>query len=95
MPRIVPSLDTAPRDSLRYLLSAGLVIAALYAGSEIFVPTALAILPSFVMAPGVRLLRRAHLGRTLPVLIMTAPGVAAVSARARSAKPHQQVVAPL
>ncbi|RYB01621.1 AI-2E family transporter [Lichenibacterium ramalinae] len=71
MPRIVPSLDTAPRDSLRYLLSAGLVIAALYLGAEIFVPTALAILLSFVLAPGVRLLRRWHLGRVLPVLIMT------------------------
>ncbi len=71
MPRIVPSLDTAPRDSLRYLLSAALVIAALYVGSEIFVPTALAILLSFVLAPGVRLLRRCHLGRTLPVLVMT------------------------
>ncbi len=72
MTRIVPSLDTAPRDSLRYLLSAALVIAALYVGSEIFVPTALAILLSFVLAPGVRLLRSCHLGRTLPVLLMTA-----------------------
>ena len=71
MPRIVPSLDTAPRDSLRYLLAAALVIAALYLGAEIFVPTALAILLSFVLAPGVRLLRRWHLGRTLPVLVMT------------------------
>ena len=72
MPRIVSSLDTAPRDSLRYLLSTALVIAALYVGAEIFVPTALAILLSFVLAPGVRLLRRCHLGRTLPVLLMTA-----------------------
>ena len=72
MPRIVPSLDTAPRDSLRYLLSAGLVITALYVGSEILVPTALAILLSFVLAPGVRFLRRRHLGRVLPVLVMTA-----------------------
>ena len=51
MPRIVPSLDTAPRDSLRYLLSAALVIAGLYVGSEIFVPIALAVLLSFVLAP--------------------------------------------
>ena len=71
MPRIVPSLDTAPRDSLRSLLAAALVIAALYLGAEIFVPTALAILLSFVLAPGVRLLRRWHLGRVLPVLAMT------------------------
>lgn len=72
MPRIVPSLDDAPRDSLRYLLSAALVIAGLSVGSEIFVPIALAILLSFVLAPGVRLLRRCHLGRVLPVLLMTA-----------------------
>ena len=71
MPRIVPSLDTAPRDSLRYLMAAALVIAALYLGAEIFVPTALAILLSFVLAPGVRLLRRWHLGRVVPVLVMT------------------------
>lgn len=72
MPRIVPSLDDAPRDSLRYLLSAALVIGGLYVGSEIFVPIALAILLSFVLAPGVRLLRRCHIGRVLPVLLMTA-----------------------
>ena len=71
MPRIVPSLDTAPRDSLRYLLSAALVIAGLYVGSEIFVPIALAILLSFALAPGVRLLRRCGIGRVLPVLLMT------------------------
>ena len=71
MPRIVPSLDTAPRDSLRYLLSAALVIAGLYVGSEIFVPIALAILLSFVLAPGVRVLRRCGIGRVLPVLLMT------------------------
>ncbi len=72
MPRIVSSLDDAPRDSLRYLLAAALVIAGLYLGAEIFVPVALAILLSFVLAPGVRLLRRWHLGRVLPVLLMTA-----------------------
>ncbi len=71
MPRIVPSIDTAPRDSLRYLLSAALVITGLYVGSEIFVPIALAILLSFALAPGVRLLRRCGIGRVLPVLLMT------------------------
>ena len=71
MPSIVPSLETAPRDSLRYLMAAGIVIAALYVGAEIFVPVALAILLSFVLAPGVRLLQRWHLGRIVPVLVMT------------------------
>ncbi len=71
MPSIVPSLETAPRDSLRYLMAAGIVIAALYVGAEIFVPVALAILLSFVLAPGVRLLQRWHLGRIVPVIVMT------------------------
>ncbi len=71
MPSIVPSLEAAPRDGLRYLLAAGIVIAALYVGAEIFVPVALAILLSFVLAPGVRLLQRWHLGRIVPVIVMT------------------------
>lgn len=71
MPSIIPSLETAPRDGLRYLLAAGIVIAALYVGAEIFVPVALAILLSFVLAPGVRLLQRWHLGRIVPVIVMT------------------------
>lgn len=71
MPSIVPSLETAPRDGLRYLIAAGIVIAALYVGAEIFVPVALAILLSFVLAPGVRLLQRWHLGRIVPVIVMT------------------------
>ncbi len=71
MPSIVPSLETAPRDSLRYLLAVGIVIAALYVGAEIFVPVALAILLSFVLAPGVRLLHRWHLGRVVPVIAMS------------------------
>ncbi len=82
MPRIVPSLDTAPRDGLRYLLSAALVIAGLSVGSEIFVPIALAVLLSFVLAPGVRLLRRCHIGRVLPVLVMTALAFLAIAALA-------------
>lgn len=71
MARIDPSLDTAPRDGLRYLLAVAIVVTALYVGAEIFVPIALAILLSFVLAPGVRLLHRCHLGRVVPVLLMT------------------------
>lgn len=71
MARIVPSLDTAPRDGLRYLLAGAIVVTALYVGAEIFVPIALAILLSFVLAPGVRLLHRCHFGRVVPVLLMT------------------------
>ncbi len=63
---------SASRDPTRALATVGAVIAALYFGSEIFVPIALAILLSFVLAPGVRLLRKAHLGRVVPVGLMTA-----------------------
>ena len=52
-------------------MAAGIVIAALYVGAEIFVPVALAILLSFVLAPGVRLLHRWHLGRIFPVIVMS------------------------
>ena len=52
-------------------MAAGIVIAALYVGAEIFVPVALAILLSFVLAPGVRLLQRWHFGRIVPVIVMS------------------------
>jgi predicted PurR-regulated permease PerM len=45
-----------------------LIIAALYLGREVFVPIALAILLSFVLAPAVRLLQRIHVPRPMAVL---------------------------
>ena len=71
MARIVPSLDTTPRDGVRSLIGFAIVIAGLYFGAEIFVPMTLATLLSFVLAPGVRYLQRAHLGRVAPVMAMT------------------------
>jgi predicted PurR-regulated permease PerM len=47
---------------------AATVIATLYFGREVFVPIALAILLSFVLAPLVRLLQRWHLPRALSVV---------------------------
>jgi predicted PurR-regulated permease PerM len=47
---------------------AAIVIATLYFGREVFVPIALAILLSFVLAPLVRLLQRWHLPRALSVV---------------------------
>src|ERR1700748_755589 len=46
-----------------------ITVAALYFGRDVFVPAALAILLSFVLAPLVRLLRRLRIGRVLSVLI--------------------------
>jgi predicted PurR-regulated permease PerM len=45
-----------------------ILIGALYFGREVFVPIALAILLSFVLAPLVRLLQRAHIPRAISVL---------------------------
>lgn len=52
------------------------VAAALYLGRDIFVPVTLAILLSFVLVPGVRLLRRIRLPRAVAVLtvVVTAFG---------------------
>jgi predicted PurR-regulated permease PerM len=48
------------------------VIAALSFGREVLVPFALAILLSFVLAPGVRWLRRWYVGRIASVIMMVA-----------------------
>ena len=45
-----------------------IIIGALYVGREVFVPIALAILLSFVLAPVVRLLQRWHIPRGVSVL---------------------------
>jgi predicted PurR-regulated permease PerM len=78
MPDSVPPLSDPPRFSLRTrhgtaalgqgATVAAIVIAALYFGRAVFVPLALAILLSFVLAPLVRGLRRAGLGRVPPVI---------------------------
>ena len=79
MPDSAPPLsDPPPRFSLRTRHGAAalgqgatltaFVIAALYFGRDVFVPLALAILLSFVLAPLVRALRRAGLGRVPPVI---------------------------
>ena len=53
------------------LVTMAIVVAALYFGSEIFIPIALAILLSFLLAPAVRKLHSWGLGRVFPVLIVT------------------------
>jgi predicted PurR-regulated permease PerM len=66
---------TAPSDeelqpAVRGLAAAvvAAIIGALYFGREVFVPIALAILLSFVLAPLVRLLQRWHIPRGLSVI---------------------------
>jgi predicted PurR-regulated permease PerM len=62
---------TQPRGTvLTNMAVAALIIAALYFGREIFVPVALAVLLSFVLAPFVMLLRFWRIPRTASVLIV-------------------------
>jgi predicted PurR-regulated permease PerM len=64
----VPSVSTA--SGLGPLGVAALIIAALYVGREVFVPVALAILLSFVLAPLIRLVQRAGVPRAIAVVIV-------------------------
>src|SRR5579863_9666926 len=57
-----------PSRMLETLAVGVIAVAALYLGREVFVPMALAILLSFVLAPSVLLLRRCHLGRVPSVI---------------------------
>jgi predicted PurR-regulated permease PerM len=57
---------------------AALIVAALYFGREIFVPVALAVLLSFVLAPFVRRLQFLRIPRTASVLIVVFVGFAII-----------------
>lgn len=57
-------------DPRTILLFAAAIIAALHFGQNIFIPLAVAVLLSFVLAPLVRLLRRIYLPRLLSVLLV-------------------------
>jgi hypothetical protein len=55
-------------EMLATLFLIAFVVAMLYAGREIFIPIAIAILVSFVLSPPILLLRRWGLGRVISVL---------------------------
>ena len=72
--RLPPAIDTGPAEiagpslsGTLTVLTAGVIIAALYFAREIFVPIALAVLLSFLLAPAVRRLRRIGAGRIAAV----------------------------
>jgi predicted PurR-regulated permease PerM len=62
------------------MLALVIVVAVLYLAREVLIPLALAILFSFVLAPGVRFLERLHLGRIASTFIMVIAGVAVLGA---------------
>ncbi|MDR6872272.1 putative PurR-regulated permease PerM [Bosea sp. BE125] len=59
-----------------------LIVTALYVGRDVFVPVALAILFSFVLAPLVKVLRRLKIPRSLAVITIVVVAFAGVSALA-------------
>lgn len=70
MARVAATLDDPGQpDHTGRIVMATAVIGALYFGSEILIPIALAILLGFALAPPVKLLQKLGLGRILPVLI--------------------------
>jgi predicted PurR-regulated permease PerM len=70
----------ARSSSLTFVLMAGVLVAALYYGREILVPVALAVLMSFVLAPGVALLQRLRVPRIPAVLLVVIVAFSAVFA---------------
>lgn len=85
-----PIIPSSSRDGL--VLPAGpsfgalgvaaLIITGLYVGREVFIPVALAILLSFVLAPLVRGLRKLRVPRSLAVVLVVLVAFAALSALA-------------
>ena len=70
MARVAASLeDSGQPDHTGRIVMTAAIIGALYFGSEILVPIALAILLSFALAPAVKLLQKLRLGRVLPVFV--------------------------
>lgn len=59
-----------PGSAAQTLQVAAIVVAVLYFAREMLVPIALAVLLSFVLAPLVRALRRAHVARVAAVLLV-------------------------
>ena len=76
---IPPAASPLPAAGLGPLGVAALIVAALYVGREVFVPVALAVLLSFVLAPLIRLLQRARVPRVMAVLAVVIVAFAAIS----------------
>jgi predicted PurR-regulated permease PerM len=68
-PAQVAPAETPGLSGLLTLASSVVVVAGLYLGRQVLIPIALAILLSFLIAPLVGLLRRAHFGRVPSVIV--------------------------
>jgi len=72
-PRVV-----VPGGAAEMAILAFLIVVTLYFGQAVLVPLALAVILSFVLAPAVRLLRRARLPNTPAVLIVVSVAFAII-----------------
>ncbi len=72
----------SPSTGIGVVGMVALVIAALYVGREVFVPVALAILLSFVLAPLIRLLQKVRAPRALAVIGVVLLAFAGITALA-------------
>jgi predicted PurR-regulated permease PerM len=72
---IYASSSEARSATLQSLLIAAIVITGLYVGREVLLPLALAILLSFVLTPGLLLLRRLKVPRVAGVAIVAAVAI--------------------
>src|SRR5215467_9158427 len=68
----VPPAGRPTSGAAVLLICGAVVVTALYFGRDVLVPLALALLLSFVLAPGITLLRRWHVGRITSVLVVVA-----------------------
>jgi predicted PurR-regulated permease PerM len=69
-----------PASAFEMTVIAFLIVVVLYVGQAVLVPLALAVILSFVLAPPVRVLRRAGLGNSPSVLIIVAIAFAIIFA---------------
>ena len=76
----MPSPFAAKRPRGTALFALVVVVAVLYLAREVLIPLALAILFSFVLAPGVRRLERLHLGRVVSTFVMVIAGASILGA---------------
>jgi predicted PurR-regulated permease PerM len=79
-----PTRITPPQmpglTSLLTLVTGVVIVSALYLAREVLIPITLAILLSFVLAPLVGALRRAHVPHVLSVLVAVLIGLGAIGA---------------
>ncbi len=76
-PAAVPAVPMV--SGLGPLGVAALIVAALYVGREVFVPVALALLLSFVLAPLIRLVQRVRVPRAIAVVSVVIVAFAGLS----------------